>query len=136
MACGGGSEPPTTPTAVSPQVGGPYNVTVQLLENDCGATPTVQAQPTSIAHVPGATTFTVTHGGLQVSGQVVRDGTFTTQPLAVQDPQGPATLTMAGRFTTAGLEATVTVTVAATAGTCRYTVGWTGVKQGPPNVVG
>ena len=135
-ACGGGSSPSTTPSAASPQVGGAYNVTVQLLDNDCGATPTVQAQPTSVAHTAGATDFALTHGGLRVTGAVGRDGAFTTQPLAVQDPLGPATLTIAGRFTSGGLEATVTVTVTAAAGTCRYTVGWTGVKQGAPNVVG
>jgi hypothetical protein len=136
MACGGGSSPSTTPGAASPQVGGAYDVTVRLLDNDCGGTPTVQAQPTSVAHSPGAATFTLTHGGLQLAGQVARDGTFTTQPLAVTDPMGPATLALAGRFTSSGLAATGTVTVAQAAGTCRYTVGWTGVKQGPPNVVG
>jgi hypothetical protein len=135
-ACGGGSSAPTPPSPVSPQVGGAYDVSVRLLENDCGATPTVQPQPTSIAHAPGATAFTVTHGGLQASGSVARDGTFTTQPLAVQDPMGPATLAVAGRFTTGGLEATVTVTVAAAGGSCRYRVGWSGVKQGAPNVLG
>lgn len=135
-ACGGGSSTPTPSTPVSPQVGGAYDVAVRLLDNDCASTPTVQAQPTSIAHAPGAAVFTVTHGGLQVSGTVARDGTFTTQPLAVQDPMGPATLTAAGRFTTGGLEATVTVTVAAAGGSCRYQVGWTGVKQGAANVLG
>jgi hypothetical protein len=119
-------------------VGGPYDVAVRLLDNDCAAAPTVQAQPTSVSHTPGATTFTLIHGGLQVAGSVSREGTFTTQPLAVQDALGPATLTVAGRFTTAGLEATVTVAVtpAAPAAPCRYRVGWTGVKQGPPNVLG
>jgi hypothetical protein len=111
---------------------------VRLLENDCAPTPTVQAQPTSVAHTAGATTFTLNHGGLLVAGTVSRDGTFNTQPLAVQDALGPATLTIAGRFTTAGLEATVTVAVSppAPAAPCRYVVGWTGVKQGSPNVLG
>jgi hypothetical protein len=98
----------------------------------------VLPQPTSVAHVPGATAFTLTHGGLQVSGSVARDGTFTTQPVAVQDAQGPANLALAGRFTTGGLEATVTVAVSppAPAPACQYRVGWTGTKQGSPNVLG
>ena len=75
-------------------------------------------------------------GPLNVSGSVARDVAFTTQALAVSDPQGPATLTVAGRFTTGGLEATVTVAVTAPSGACRYLVGWTGTKQGSPNVLG
>jgi len=109
---------------------------VALLDNDCAGSPTVQAQPTSVAHAAGASSFTLTHGGLQVAGSVSVDGTFTTTPLAVGDPQGPATLAIAGRFTTGGLEATVTVTVASAAGPCRYRVGWTGTKQGAPNIIG
>jgi hypothetical protein len=137
-ACGGGSSPSTTPTPASPQVGGIYDVTVRLLENECAGTPTVQAQPTSVTHAPGATAFTLTHGGLQVTGSVSRDGAFTTQSVAVQDPLGPATLAIAGRFATTGLEATVTVTVTppAPAASCRYRVGWTGTKQGAPNRLG
>ena len=137
-ACGGGGSSPATTPPASPQVGGQYDVAVRLLDNDCSAVPTVQAQPTSVAHSPGATAFSLTHGGLQAAGSVGRDGTFTTQPLAVQDAAGPATLTIAGRFTTGGLEATVTVVVtpAAPAAPCRYLVGWTGVKQGAANVIG
>ena len=137
-ACGGGSSSSPTPTTASPQVGGQYDVAVRLLENDCRATPAVQTQATSVAHSPGATDFTLTHGVLRATGSVSRDGTFTTQPLAVQDAMGPAVLTIAGRFTTAGLEATVTVAVspAAPDPSCRYVVGWTGAKQGPPNVLG
>jgi hypothetical protein len=137
-ACGGGSSPTTPAAPVSPQVGGAYDVAVRLLENDCAAVPTVQPQATSVAHAPGATAFTLTHGGLRVSGSVGRDGAFTTEPLAVADGLGPATLTMSGRFTTGGLEATVTVAVspAAPAAPCRYLVGWTGVKQGAANVIG
>jgi hypothetical protein len=57
--------------------------------------------------------------------------------LPVQDPQGPATLTAAGRFTANGLDAMVTVAVSpASAPACRYVVGWTGAKQGSANVIG
>lgn len=137
-SCGGGSTPPSTmpPQTIAPQVGGQYDVQVALQQNDCPAAPTVLPQPTSVTHVAGASAFTLAHGGLVVNGSVARDGAFTTQTLAVQDPQGPATLTLAGRFTPAGLEATVTVSVSAASGACRYLVGWTGSKQGAPNVLG
>jgi hypothetical protein len=118
-------------------VAGQYDVAVALLDNDCSAVPTVMPQPTSVAQAPGASAFTLTHGGLQVAGSVGRDGAFSTQPVSVQDAQGPATLTIAGRFTATGLDATVTVTVSPAASPqCRYHVGWTGAKQGPPNVLG
>lgn len=137
-SCGGGATPPsTTPSqAAVPQVGGSYDVQVRLQQNDCPVAPTIQAQPTTVTHTAGASSFTLVHGGLTASGSVARDGVFTTQALAVQDSQGPATLTMAGRFTASGLDATVTVNVTAPSGACRYLVGWTGSKQGPPNVLG
>jgi hypothetical protein len=136
VSCGGGATPPSTTPSAVPQVGGPYDVAVRLQQNDCPAAPTVQPQPTSVSHAAGASSFTLAHGGLTVTGSVARDGAFTTQPLAVTDPQGPATLAIAGRFTPGGLEATVTVGVTGSSGACRYLVGWTGTKQGPPNVLG
>ena len=84
------------PQTIAPQVGGQYDVAVRLQQNDCPAAPTVLPQPTSVTHVAGASAFTLAHGGLVVSGSVARDGAFTTQTLAVQDPQGPATLTTRG----------------------------------------
>jgi hypothetical protein len=138
LACGGGgSSPGSPPTTVSPQVAGQYDVAVSLLENDCTAAPTVEPQPTSVAHAPGAAPFVLTHGGLRLTGSVDRDGRFTTQSLPVQDPLGPATVTAAGRFTRGGLDAMVTVAVSPSATpSCRYVVGWTGSKQGSPNVIG
>jgi len=138
-ACGGGgSSPDPPPATVSPQVAGQYAVAVRLLDNTCGAVPTVQPQPTSVEQTPGASGFSLAHGGLRLTGSVERDGAFTTQPLAVADAAGPALLSLGGRFTTSGLEAIVTVEVApaAPAPACRYRVEWTGVKQGPPNVLG
>ena len=122
----------------SPQVAGQYAVAVRLLDNDCGAAPTVQPQPTSVEQVPGASAFALTHGGLRVTGSVERDGAFSTQPLGVQDALGPAVVSLGGRFTTGGLEAIVSVDVSppAPAHACRYHVEWTGTKQGSPNVLG
>jgi hypothetical protein len=138
-ACGGGGTSPGSPSSsVSPQVAGQYTVAVRLLDNGCGAAPTVQPQPTSVEQTPGAPAFSLTHGGLRVTGAVERDGAFTTQPLGVTDPLGPAVVTLGGRFTTSGLEAIVTVDVSppAPAAACRYRVEWSGTKQGPPNVLG
>jgi len=138
-ACGGGgSSAGSPPTPVPPQVAGQYDVAVVLLDNDCSTSPTVQPQPTSVEQVPGASAFSLSHGGLRVTGSVDRGGSFTTQPLSVQDALGPAVLTITGRFTTGGMEATVTVAVtpAAPAAPCQYRVGWTGTKQGSPNVLG
>src|SRR5262245_52661816 len=106
-ACGGGGPTGSSggTTGEAPQVGGQYQVAVRLTENACGQDVTVAPQPTSVAHTPGAAAFTLTHGGLQVNGTLARDGAFSTQPLTVQDPLGPATLVVAGRFGTQGFDA-------------------------------
>jgi hypothetical protein len=135
-ACGGGSTPPNGPsTSVDPPptVFGEYDVAVALQQNDCGGAPTVLPQPTVVQQTPGAATFTLTHGGLSLAGSVARDGAFTTAPLAVADPLGPATLSAAGRFSATGFEAAVTVAVTSR---CRYVVGWTGRNRNRTNVLG
>lgn len=135
-ACGGGSTPPNGPSTNAdppPTVFGEYDLGVALQQNDCGGTPTVLPQPTVVHQTPGAAAFNLTHGGLSLTGSVARDGAFTTAPLPVADPQGPATLTVAGRFSTTGLEATVTVAVT---GRCRYLVGWSGRNRTKANVLG
>lgn len=135
-ACGGGSTPPTGPSTSAeppPTVFGEYDVAVALQQNDCGTTPTVLPQPTVVQQTPGAATFNLTHGGLSLAGSVARDGAFTTTPVAVADPQGPATLSAAGRFSTTGIDAAVTVAVASR---CRYVVGWTGRNRTKSNVLG
>lgn len=135
-ACGGGSTPPNGPsTSVDPPptVFGEYDVAVALQQNDCGTAVTVLPQATVVHQTPGAGTFTLTHGGLSLAGSLARDGAFTTAPLAVADPLGPATLTAEGRFTASGFEATVTVAVT---GRCRYLVGWTGRNRSRTNVLG
>jgi hypothetical protein len=134
-ACGGGSTPPGSPTAADPPptVFGEYDVAVALQQNDCGAAVTVLPQPTVVQQTPGAGTFNLTHGGLSLAGSVARDGAFTTAPLPVADPLGPATLAVAGRFSATGMEATVTVAVT---GRCRYLVGWSGRNRNRTNVLG
>jgi hypothetical protein len=135
-ACGGGSTPPNGPsTSVDPPptVFGEYDVAVALQQNDCGAAVTVLPQPTVVHQTPGAPTFNLTHGGLSLAGSVARDGAFTTAPISVADPLGPATLSAAGRFSATGLEAAVTVTVTSR---CRYVVGWSGRNRNRTNVLG
>jgi hypothetical protein len=137
-ACGGGSTPatPSSPAAAVLSVGGTYAVAVALGANTCGAV-TVATQPTSVSHTPGAGRFALVHGASTFAGSVATDGTFTTDPLALNDAGSALTVTMQGRFTAPGLTATVTVDVRppAQASPCQYVVTWTGTKQGAPNVI-
>ena len=136
-ACGGGSGGGTTtnPTAPVLTVAGEYPTVVTLTENACGAV-TVMSLPTTVAHQPGATAVTLTHGGTAYRGSVQSDGQFTTDPTSVTTAEGTFTVRMVGRFTTSGLEATVTVDRTSPGGsTCRYVVRWVGTKQGAPNVL-
>jgi hypothetical protein len=131
-ACGGGGAGPP-PSGGSPliSVGGDYAMSVSVTENSCGPV-TVMPLPTHVDHTPGATRFTLTHGGTRYEGTLAADGTFTTEIIRLSDPQGnPVTVALAGRFQASGLEGTVTITMPA----CRYLVRWIGVKQGAPNVI-
>jgi hypothetical protein len=137
-ACGGGSSPTNTPTPSPPvlSVGGAYSVAVTLGSNTCGPV-TVAPQPTSVTHTPGASRFSLVHGANTFAGSVAGDGAFTTDPLNLADGATALTVTLQGRFTTSGLQATATVVMRppAPAPSCQYTVAWTGTKQGAPNVI-
>ncbi len=117
-------------------MGGAYAVAVALGANTCGAV-TVATQPTSVTHTPGANRFSLVHGANTFAGSVAADGSFTTDPLALNDAGSALTVTLQGRFTVTGLNATVTVDVRppAPAPPCQYVVAWTGTKQGAPNVI-
>jgi len=134
-ACGGSSSP-ATPAAPVLSVGGTYSVAVALGQNTCGPV-TVATQPTSVTHTPGANRFTLVHGSNGFAGSVSTDGSFTTDPLALNDAGSALSVVLRGRFSTTGLTATVTVDVVrpAPAPACRYLVQWTGTKQGAPNVI-
>jgi len=134
-ACGGSSSPTTPPTPVL-SVAGTYAVVVALGQNSCGPV-TVATQATSVTHMPGANRFTLVHGSNSFSGSVTTDGSFTTDPLALNDAGSTLSVVLQGRFSTTGLTATVTVDVVppAPASACRYLVQWTGTKQGAPNVI-
>jgi hypothetical protein len=135
-ACGGGSSPSTTPSPPVLSVGGAYSVAVALGSNTCGPV-TVAPQPTSVTHTPGASRFMLVHGANSFTGSVAADGTFTTDPLGLNDGATALTVTLQGRFTVSGLSATATVVMRppAPAPSCQYTVAWTGTKQGAPNVI-
>jgi len=131
--CGGSDDPTRPSTDLS--VGGTYDTSVTLTQNTCG-TITVQKNPTSVTHTPGATTLTVTHVGNGYSGTVQRNGSFSTTAKAVVAGAETHTLTITGTFTTTAIDATVAAVVQrAGAANCEYTVKWAGPKQGAPNVI-
>jgi hypothetical protein len=135
-ACGGSSTPGPGPDPNVIRVAGEYATAVTLGESSCPGI-TVQSMPTTVAHTAGATTLTLTHAGNAYQGTLQRDGTFTTTPRAVGGGAETHTLTIAGRFTRTGLDATVTADVQRSAEprACRYVVRWAGTKQGDPNVI-
>lgn len=133
--CGGsGSSPTTPPPAAVLSVGGGYTVAVALGDNSCGNV-TVQTQPTTVAHTPAANRFSLQHGPTTFQGNVANDGTFVGDPLTANDGATALTINIQGRFTATGLTATVTVDENRPGSTpdCRYSVQWTGTKQGSAN---
>jgi hypothetical protein len=131
----GGTSPPGAPAAVI-QVAGTYPTAVALVENDCG-TVTVLPNTTSVAHTPGASRLILTHAATTYNATLGPDGSFTTDPVDLRDQDGSTlSVRIAGRFGTAGFDATVTIDVQrASGGQCRYVVRWTATKQGGPNVI-
>jgi hypothetical protein len=136
-ACGGGGGGGTGPTPARIQVGGQYSTAVTLTEDTCGGT-TVMPLPTSVAHNPGDTRFTLTHGGTTYNGTLSADGSFRTETATVNDGAGAThTLGIEGRFSAQGFDANVSASVRRTTAptSCRYAVHWVGTKQGAPNVI-
>lgn len=138
VACGGGGggsgNEPTPPRI---QVGGQYATAVTLTEDTCGGT-RVAPLPTIVAHNPGDTRFTLTHGGTTYAGTLSADGSFRTDNLTLTDAAGSAlSIAIEGRFAVQGFDANVAVAVrrATAPRDCRYAVHWVGSKQGAPNVI-
>ncbi len=137
-ACGGGTSSgggTPAPTNVL-SVAGTYQITPSILSNPCGQVEVLPG-PATVAQTPGASDFRLTHFSLTHSGQVQAGGAFATQPVVLAFGNGSTdTVSITGRFTTSGLEATVNVDTAHTgAAPCRYVVGWAATKQGAPNVI-
>lgn len=126
---------PDAPDANVLRVGGQYSTSVSLDQTTCQGIQ-VADNPTSVAHVPGASGLTLTHAGIDYSGTVATDGSFTTLPVPVTVGSDTHTLTIAGRFSSTGFEATVTAAVTRSGGPgCDYTVRWSGTKVDGTNVI-
>ena len=95
---------------------------------------TVQNEVTTVTQAPGATTLTLSHAGTSYSGTVDTAGNFQTTPKAVVVSPARYVISITGRFTTTGLDATVTVEQTEPT-SCTYSVGWVGTKSGSPNVI-
>lgn len=117
------------------RVAGTYATAVTLGQSSCAGI-VVADNPTTVSHVPDALGVTLTHVGNAYTGMVQRDGSFATGPRAVGEPAETHTLTIAGRFSTSGFEATVTADVSRNGSpVCSYVVSWAGTKDGAPNVI-
>jgi len=117
------------------RVAGTYATAVSLGQSSCAGI-MVADNPTTVSHVPDALNVTLTHAGNAYTGTVQRDGSFATSPRAVGEPAETHTLTIAGRFSTSGFEATVTADVSRNGSpACSYVVSWVGTKDGAPNII-
>jgi hypothetical protein len=117
------------------RVAGTYPTAVSLGQSSCTGIE-VANNPTTVGHVPGATELTLTHVGNAYTGTVQRDGSFATTPRSVGGPAETHTLTIAGRFSTTGFEATVNADVSRNGNpACSYVVSWVGTKSGAPNII-
>ena len=134
VACGSSSG--SGPEQGVLRVAGDYATAVSLTSSTCPGI-AVQNMPTAVAHAPGATTLSLSHASLTYQGTVQGDGRFTTTPRTVNVPGEAHTLSIAGRFTTTGFDATVSVAVTRDAApqACAYEVRWVGTKQGGANVI-
>lgn len=136
--CGSSGGGPSSPTAPVLRVGGEYATAVTLVETSCGPVE-VLSLPTSVAHVPGASTLSLTHGGTTYNGRVSADGNFVTDPLRIDGSNGQVfSVGIAGRFSVSGFEALATVDVQRPSPpplACRYVARWVGTKSGAPNVL-
>ena len=135
LACACGSST-TEPTSTQLSVGGTYATAVTLVDNTCSNV-TVQPNPTTVSHQPGATALGLTHASISYQGTVQNDGAFSLTPKPIDVGGGTThTLTIAGRFTTSGFTATVDAVVRqGTATTCTYRVSWVGTRQSGTNVI-
>ena len=111
----------------------PTRATLVADRNSCGSV-TVQDNPTTVAHTPGARDVALTHAGTTYRGTVETNGRFSTSPTTLNAADGIYTITITGQFTVSGFTATVELSRASTA-TCAYAVNWEGTKQGAPNTI-
>jgi len=127
VACGG------TGPGDALSVGGTYQTVVTLLESTC-AGQTVEQHPTTVTHTPGSTSLTLNHAGSAYSGTVDPAGHFTTTPVTQVFGGISYTLTIAGDFSAAAMDARVDVSAARTP-PCQFAARWAGPKSGAPNTI-
>jgi len=129
----GSAEDARDPTLL--YVAGQYPTDVSLTQNSCQGIQ-VASMPTTVTHRAGSTDLSLSHAGNTYTGTIERDGSFMTVPRSLGSAAETHRLSISGRFSTTGFEATVTVEVSRN-GTlsCSYVVSWMGTKTGEPNVI-
>ncbi|MES2177259.1 MAG: hypothetical protein V4550_05285 [Gemmatimonadota bacterium] len=134
LACSSASVGGPAPTELS--VGGSYPTVVSLVVDSCGGS-IVQSMPTDVVHTIGAASLSLTHAGSRYDGTVSRNGSFQTTPSPLSANGFSYMVSVAGRFTTTGFDATATVdrTTPSTGVRCRYVAHWIGTKSSGTNVI-
>ncbi len=115
-------------------VGGSYVTRVSLLPGGTCSGVTVEDAVTTVDHVPGGSSLSLTHAGLTHSGMVDASARFQTTASTVVVGSATFRITLAGQFSVSGFEATATVEQTSAAA-CAYSVRWLGTKSGPPNII-
>jgi len=110
-------------------VGGTYQTQVTLLPGNTCSGVTVQNNPTTVTHNPGAQTLSIRHASINAAETIDSTAHFSTDPTTVSS----FTVTITGQFSLTGLDATVTLTQAQPP--CQYMVHWVGTKDGAPNTI-
>ena len=116
-------------------VAGQYPTTAALTQNTCSSI-RVEPMTTAVTHAAGSSDLVLVHAGITSTGTIEKDGAFVTTPQSVGPASDTHRLTIKGRFSTTGFEATVSVDVSRNGmASCAYVVSWTGTKSGEPNVI-
>jgi hypothetical protein len=136
--CGGGTSTPTRPTtsnAGTLQVAGTYQISQTAVDDNCGMSSAPVTFNGTVAHAPGATTFTLTDTvGTVFTGTVEANGNFIATATVGPDAGGQTYAErLEGRFSATGFSSTLRVTM--TPRNCQFTRSWTAAKQGAPNII-
>ena len=135
VACGGSSSTSPAPSNALAVAGTyPTRATVIAERNTCGNV-TVQDNPTTVTHTPGATGLSLAHAGSTYHGTIDTSGRFSTPAANFSFPDADYSISLSGQFSTTGFTATVELAKRAGGTTCTYAVGWVGTKQGAPNTI-
>jgi hypothetical protein len=116
-------------------VAGQYPTEVAITQSTCQGIQ-VESMTTTVTHAAGSADLSLRHAGVTYTGTIERDGAFTTAPQSVGTAAESHRLTISGRFSITGFEATVAAEVTKNGiAACSYAVSWIGTKTGEPNVV-